>query len=226
MRTILSGTVGSTAFNMARPGSDIDTLSVYLEPTLDVLGLDTIRLVGQDATVTTKAPDVCSHELLKFVTLCLGGDPTTNTLLWLQRDVVGTVAGRRLMAAREDFLSARLVDRHVGFITGQIKSMLHADGTETERKPKAARHTVRLLVHLRGLVRSGILMPHLTPSQVDMVFAMSEEPADRLVRWLETEIEGILLSPRHPLVARPEPKRMVINDIVRRIRVDDLINLV
>ena len=54
MRVILEGIVGSTAYGLARAGSDIDILGVYLAPAEDFLGLYPPN--DKNSTVRTRWP--------------------------------------------------------------------------------------------------------------------------------------------------------------------------
>lgn len=231
MNLILSGTVGSTAYNLATSDSDVDTLGVFLEPSMSILGVDTIALLSNDATIVHKAPepDATYHELLKFCTLALAGNPTVNELLWLERDVVATTPGRRLLGIRESFLSVHTLHRYMGYIEGQIQKLTLADGTETARRPKASRHIVRLTLQLRTLARTGRIQVHLNARERDEVFGWAARPIDELTTWAthyiesirEDEAEGNL----HEIVARPDGEISKVDSVIRRIRLENLLGL-
>lgn len=58
---LLSGVVGSTAYGLAREGSDVDRLGMFAAPTETLLGLHTPK----ESHVTT-APDRTLHEAAKW----------------------------------------------------------------------------------------------------------------------------------------------------------------
>src|SRR5688572_26787180 len=71
---LLTGIVGSTAYGLAGPGSDIDRVGVYAAPTLAFHGLH--PPVDKAGSIISSKPDQALHEALKFARLCLSGNPT------------------------------------------------------------------------------------------------------------------------------------------------------
>lgn len=178
--TLLMGVVGSTAYGLATAGSDEDRLGVYLADPEDVFGLHgPAALTG--SRVTTH-PDVTLHELYKFTTLALKGNPTVGELLWLDDYVVRTETGRALVEIRDAFLSTRAIRRsYTGYAIQQAHKLRtrHGEGKAgfaadlTRRTAKHGRHCLRLLRQARGLLATG----HLTidvSDQRDELFAAGE----------------------------------------------------
>jgi predicted nucleotidyltransferase len=92
MNVLLAGIVGSTAYGLAGPDSDVDHLGVYAAPTVAFHGLH--PPTGKDATLVRHDPDSTLHEAAKAATLMLDGNPTVTEILWLPADlyeVVGAV---------------------------------------------------------------------------------------------------------------------------------------
>lgn len=79
---LLSGVVGSTAYGLAGPDSDVDRLGIFAVPTLSLLGLTP----PEESHVTSK-PDTTLHEAGKAARLMLAGNPTVTELLWLPDDL-------------------------------------------------------------------------------------------------------------------------------------------
>jgi predicted nucleotidyltransferase len=79
---LLQGIVGSTAYGLAGPHSDVDRLGVYAAPTKAFHGL---RLpIDRAASVVVHEPeDLTLHEARKFALLALSANPTVTELLWL-----------------------------------------------------------------------------------------------------------------------------------------------
>ncbi len=73
---LLGGIVGSTAYGLAGPHSDIDRLGVFAAPTEEFHGLR--PTIGRSATVTRSNPDVTVHEARKFASLALAANPTVS----------------------------------------------------------------------------------------------------------------------------------------------------
>jgi predicted nucleotidyltransferase len=144
---LLCGIVGSTAYGLAREGSDIDRLGIFAVPTAELHGLDR----PTESHVTTD-PDRTLHEAAKWCRLALGGNPTAMELVWLPEDLyeVRTPLGDELIGIRASFLCAKRVrDAYLGYVTQQFRR-LEARGNgsfsaDTRRRTaKHARHLKRL----------------------------------------------------------------------------------
>jgi hypothetical protein len=121
MEILLAGIVGSTAYGLATPDSDIDRLGVFAAPTRSLLGLRTPR-----ESIVTTAPDRTLHEARKWCDLALGGNPTVMELVWLPDDLYETRTpfGDELIGIRSAFLSAKRVrDAYLGYATQQFRKL-------------------------------------------------------------------------------------------------------
>lgn len=173
MNVLLSGIVGSTAYGLARPGSDVDLLGVYAVDTVDLHGLHPIK-----ESRVTKDPDVTLHEARKWCNLALRCNPTVMELVWLPDDLyeVTTPLGEELIDIRKSFLSAPYVrNAYLGYASQQFKRLKErGDGTFgpdlANRTAKHARHMYRLLVQGLLLWASGHLTVQLEDPQVVMSF--------------------------------------------------------
>jgi hypothetical protein len=147
VNVLLSGIVGSTAYGLAREGSDIDRLGVFAAPTERLHGLH----APKDSHVTTH-PDRTLHEAAKWCRLALGGNPTVMELVWLPNELyeVRTPLGDELIGIRASLLSAnRVRDAYLGYATQQFKRLYdRGDGSFSadtrKRTAKHARHLMRL----------------------------------------------------------------------------------
>jgi hypothetical protein len=144
---LLAGIVGSTAYGLAGPGSDVDRLGMFALPTLAVLGLGTPR-----ESHVSKDPDTTFHEAGKAVRLFLSGNPTAMELLWLPDDLYErrTPLGDEAIALRSSFLSAkRTKDAYMGYATQQLRKLQLRDAGSSAAPPgrvaKHARHLMRLV---------------------------------------------------------------------------------
>lgn len=145
--TLLSGVVGSHAYGLATPASDVDILAVAAAPTRAFHGLE--MPIDRVATVVRTDPDVTIHEARKMVALLLTVNPTVTELLWLTRYTVSSLDGAALVHIREAFLSApRVRDAYLGYASQQF-TRLHNEGRFPDvpraRIAKHARHLKRLL---------------------------------------------------------------------------------
>ncbi|MET9384566.1 nucleotidyltransferase domain-containing protein [Streptomyces sp. NPDC002928] len=157
---LLSGVVGSTAYGLAREGSDVDRLGLFAAPTEDLHGLHTPK----ESHVST-APDRTLHEAAKWCRLALGGNPTVLELVWLPDELyeVRTPLGDELIAIRASFLSARRVrEAYLGYATQQFRKLQsRGDGSFSsdtrKRTAKHARHLKRLCAQGYELYATGRL---------------------------------------------------------------------
>lgn len=161
---LLSGIVGSTAYGLAGPGSDVDRLGMFAAPTTALLGL---RLPAE-SRVAVK-PDATFHEAGKAARLMLAGNPTATELLWLPDDLyeTRTALGEEAIALRGAFLSAKRVrDAYLGYATQQFRKLVaRSDEVRSEtargRTAKHARHLMRLVDQGLELYTSGAVVIRL-----------------------------------------------------------------
>jgi predicted nucleotidyltransferase len=161
MNILLQGIVGSTAYGLAGPDSDIDRLGLYAAPTDAFHGL---RLpIDKAATVCRSKPDITLHEARKYALLALGANPTISELMWLPDELyeVRTPLGEELLGLRSAFLSAgRVRDAYFGYATSQFRRLLNTGQFQSKmrkRQSKHARHLLRLLDQGLELYATGRL---------------------------------------------------------------------
>lgn len=153
---LLLGVTGSRAYGFHTASSDTDRRGVFAAPTALVLGLSTTP-----ESHNTNSPDVALHELRRFVSLLTQSNPTAMELLWLPSYEILHPVGEELVAARNDFLSARQIrNAYAGTATGLIRKLERracSVGTIDERCRKYARHAFRLTEQGRRLLAEGQL---------------------------------------------------------------------
>lgn len=167
MRILLQGVVGSTAYGLAGPDSDVDRLGIFAWPTQRFFDL-----TPPPESKVTHNPDTTLHEAAKAVKLILGGNPTCAEILWLDSYEVRTPLGSELIGIREAFLSAkRTRDAYLGYATQQFKKLLtRGDGSfdsdiPARRAAKHARHLMRLVDQGYELYTTGHLRIRLEDPQ-------------------------------------------------------------
>lgn len=150
---ILEGIVGSHAYGLNTPTSDIDTLSTHVDPTIS-FGL--LEWNPSHETYTTASPvgdDSTSHEIRKYVKLLLKSNPTALELLWLDSYQTMTIEGSYLLTIRDIFPSQTLVkNAYIGYARHQL-----AKFQNNNFKSKHAKHVMRLLDQGSTFYHEGIL---------------------------------------------------------------------
>lgn len=180
LRLVLEGVVGSTAYGLTTPASDVDRLGVF-QARLD----EVLSLRAHEVTTSSRVshdPDFTLHELAKFASLALKANPTVTELLWLEHYDVRDDVGDALVAARSSFLSTSSVrNAYGGYAIAQAKRLArrHEEGrsgfssTLRNRTEKHGRHCFRLLVMARDLLATGELVLDQRHRR-DELFAMGE----------------------------------------------------
>lgn len=206
MNVILSGVVGSLAYGLATPDSDVDRLGIFAAPTEALHGLT----FPGESKVTTN-PDRTLHECRKACRLMLGGNPTVSEVLWLQSYETRTAWGDELIRIRKAFQSAkRCRDAYLGYATSQFRKLeARGDGSFSadtrKRTAKHSRHLYRLCHQGLHLYRTGELLirlvhPGLFREFGEQVAAGGVEVARRMLADYEEEFDRT----RTPLPDRPD----------------------
>jgi predicted nucleotidyltransferase len=206
---LLRGIVGSTAYGLAGPGSDIDRLGVFAAPTVAFHGLH--PPTGRAATVVTHDPDLTLHEAAKAAHLLLAGNPTVNELLWLPAELyeVRTPLGDELIGLRRAFLSARRCrDAYFGYATTQLRRLVDTGEFQSKmrsRKAKHGRHLLRLLDQGYALYTTGQLPIRVADPQRYLSFGEAVAADAEVARRALAEAERRFAAARTALPDEPDP---------------------
>lgn len=102
MHVLPAGVVGSTAYGLADPDSDVDRFGVFAAPTAAFHGLSFPK-----ESLVSAAPGVTYHEARTYARLALDGNPTIMELTWLPAYEVTTDPGLEPVTIQSAFLSAK-----------------------------------------------------------------------------------------------------------------------
>lgn len=133
--------VGSHAYGLAGPASDVDHRGIYLPPAELHWSL-----FGVPEQLEDKATDEVYWELRKFVTLALKANPNILECLYTPLVEHATSLAEELRAERGRFLSRHLHQTYNGYVLSQFKRLEQDLRTVGEIKWKHAMHLVRLLL--------------------------------------------------------------------------------
>lgn len=204
---LLSGVVGSTAYGLVGPGSDVDRLGVFAVPTEELHGL---RRPAESRV--THEPDVTLHEVAKWARLALRSNPTVLELAWLPDELyeVRTPLGDELIGIRSTFLSGpRVRSAYLGYATQQFKRLYDREGRGVpgdalRRTAKHARHLWRLCHQGCQLYATGRL--EIAVEDPDACFAFGEAAARGALVALPMlkDFEDRFDRTRSPLPDRPD----------------------
>ena len=148
---------GSKAYGIDTETSDDDYLGVFTAPLESFVSLHGL----ESESLTGNAPDFTLHEIGKFCSLALKGNPAILETLWNPDGIESDAWGRELVAMRRRFLHRRSLDVYLAYAEAQLRKMtagrglhgLHAKGGAYN--PKYGAHLIRLLHAGIDLARSG-----------------------------------------------------------------------
>lgn len=177
---LLLGVTGSTAYGLATEHSDVDRLGIYCVPTEVLFGLS--FNIGNASTVLTDPDDVQMHEISKYVSLVLKGNPTVTELLYLDSYEVRDPRIEPLIAMRGKLLGQRTIRAsYSGYAYAQAKRLANrkAEGRKgfnsdlAKRTAKHGRHCFRLMLQAEQLLTEGVISVDVSAHR-DELFAIGE----------------------------------------------------
>ena len=210
-KTILSGVVGSTAYGLARAGSDIDMLGIFAAPMTELTGLN---WHSSKDTISKSGPggdDFALHEVGKYFRLALKCNPTVSELLWLEDYTVQTWEGSLTVLNRDAFLSEKHArNSYFGYAKAQLDKFHTHDF-----KVKHARHALRLLRQGDTLLYEGHLEVRVPDPQV--YFDLDDMEPGAILELLTAEFTKF--TEKTDLSALPEtPNYDFVNEMLTDIR--------
>lgn len=221
-RPILLGVVGSTAYGLATPESDVDRLGIYAAPTDSFHGLR--PPTDTNSTFHRTDPDVTLHEVGKWARLALGMNPTVYELLWLPHKLYEHVSthAEELISIRDAFLSRQAVrNAYFGYATQQLRKLQSHGGFGNgmdKRGAKNARHLLRLLMQGAELYCTGRLSVTLAdPGYVREFGQIAVANPDVAQRTL-AQFEELFDTAVSPLPEQPDTDR--VDGWLRGLRAD------
>ncbi|MFI9508674.1 DNA polymerase beta superfamily protein [Nocardia sp. NPDC052566] len=221
MDLLLEGVVGSVAYGLDTPDSDVDYAGIYAEPTGLLLGLH--PPVRERATKQGRdGSDATYHEIGKAMALMLSCNPTASDLLWLDKYTATSEFGAELVSLRHCFLSARRVrDAYFGYATSQFRRLLdrgEPQGLPDKRRAKHARHTMRLLWQGLELYTTGTLPLRVPDAERYFEFGarVTATGGEQVARALIEEYEAKFDSATTVLPTVPD--EAPLEDFLQRLR--------
>lgn len=218
---LLEGVVGSVAYGLDHPDSDIDYAGIYIEPTARLLGLHPPS--RERATRKGRGDaDATYHELGKAMSLMLSCNPTASEILWLPEYTHTSAFGEELVALRSCFLSEKRVrSSFFGYATSQFHRLLERgrfQGSLETRREKHARHTMRLLWQGYELYTTGVLPIRVPDPDAVREFGRrtAAEPDAANARALIDEYDRKFAAARTVLPAAPD--EAPLEDLLLRVR--------
>lgn len=225
---LIRAIVGSTAYGLAREGSDVDMLGVFVVPTRDFWKLDQVEQTYHKTQADGAEYDYTYHEVGKYVRLALQCNPSVLELLWLDDYEFLAPHGMDLVDIREAFLSEPFVRSAFGGYAQQQLSRLVKRNLEgktgfssdtAKRTSKHARHCFRLLRQGRQLLETGLMTVRV--ANPEDYWAFDNYTVDEIVEQFTAED---LLFQRAVSVLPPEPDFRTVESLLLDIREYQLVS--
>lgn len=191
---ILEAVIGSHAYGLATPSSDVDRRGVFVAPTEAFWRLD-----KPPTSVEGPSPEQLSWEVEHFCRLALKSNPTVLETLVSPLIEVTTPLGEELRALLPAFLSQHAVRAY----TRATEMQLSRAGRNL--KPKQLMHVVRLRLLGLHLVRTGEL--DIAADRSLLKIRNEELPWDDAVAWAH-RLGDELVSANGPLPEEPDRARV------------------
>lgn len=215
--------VGSQAYNLHGPNSDIDYFSVVLPTTRHLLGLGNFESWEPTPEQVGHGLDYKVYSVEKFVRLALQGNPNVIECLFFQPHLYHRTSPEwaLLMEHRDAFLSKKVYKRFAGYAAGQMKKMESGKYTQDsghKRKalidqigydPKDASRLVHLLFMGIEIAAGGTVTPWVeNPSERGIILGIKrgEWPLGQIKEFAEgvAERNEARFQTRCPLPDEPD----------------------
>ncbi len=215
--TIYSCVVGSRAYGLAGPESDVDRRGVFLAPTHLFWSLD-----KPPSHVEGPDPERFSWELERFCVLALVGNPTVLECLWSPIVEAETEVGRELVALRDAFLSRRVAQSYGGYARDQFTKLEAVRGRtgsiQGKQAAKRAMHMVRLLMAGAHVLGTRQILVDVGEVRDQLLAIKRGQTAWEEIQAWASRLESELLRAAQRTSLPEEPDRARVNDFLVRTR--------
>jgi hypothetical protein len=176
-RAILRVVVGSRAYGLDEPGSDVDRRGVFLPPAELHWSLH-----GVPEQIDDEPAQTTFWELQKFLWMACKANPNALECLWSPRVEHATALGRELLAMRGAFLSRLVFQTYSGYVASQFAKLATDLRLRGAPKWKHVMHLLRLLAAGTEVLKTGEVQVAVGPLRERLLAVRRGE-----VAWTDTE---------------------------------------
>ncbi len=117
-RLLIETVVGSQAYGLARPGSDLDLKGIFVEPMSELLTLKELP-----AQISEDRNNRVYYSLRRYLSLVQQANPTVLEVLYTPEDCIRHLhpAFQQVIDQRDQFLTLKAYDSHVRYAEAQIR---------------------------------------------------------------------------------------------------------
>lgn len=195
--------VGSQAYGLAGPDSDVDRRGFYLPPA-DAHW----SLAGVPEQLENDATQECYWELQKFLSLALKANPNVLECLWSPIVEMSTPIADEVVAIRHAFVSKLAYATFNGYALSQFKKIEQDQRNRGEIRWKHVMHLLRLLLSGTSLLETGELPVSVVEHRERLLdIKAGRIPWEEVDRWridLHSAFDRALVATRLP--DRPDSK--------------------
>lgn len=188
-KTILQAVTGSHAYGLNHAASDIDKMSIFVAPTVEVAGLHWASKHESFSDAGPTGDDNTGHEIGKYLRLVLKSNPTLIELMFMNDYEILDETGQGLVALRDKILYTEGVrNAYYGYAKAQVERVKRE---YPNHKPKMARHAIRIAHQGVELLTTGTTNVKVTNPEWyfqfnDLDFASQSHIMDIWVEKLDT----------------------------------------
>ena len=203
-RVIYRCVIGSQAYGLAGPHSDVDRRGIYLPPAELHWSLYSVP-----QQLENEATQEAYWELQKFLVMALKANPNVLECLYSPLVETATPLAEKLLGLRSIFLSRMVYQTYNGYVMSQFKKMQADLRNQGQVKWKHVMHLLRLLLSGIDVLRHGVVPVRVGEHREQLLAIRRGEVAwDESEKWrlaLHQEFDRALSSTALP--DRPDYER-------------------
>lgn len=205
--------MGSRAYGLAGPDSDIDRRGVYVAPTNTFW-----HFSKPPSHVDGPLPEQFSWEIERCCELALKANPTVLEFLWSPLVEQLTSTGSELLAIRQAFLSLRARDSYIGYAESQFRRVDADFRRDGKPKWKHVMHCLRLLLSGEHLLRHCEPMVDVGEQRDKLLAVRAGEIAwPDVVVW-KNQLQQAIQAAADATKLPTEPDLSTVDDFLFRVR--------
>lgn len=186
-KTILQAVTGSHAYGLNHAASDIDKMSIFVAPTVDVAGLHWASKHESFSDAGPTGDDNTGHEIGKYLRLVLKSNPTLIELLFMNDYEILDETGQGLVALRDKILYTDGVrNAYYGYAKAQVDRVKRE---YPHHKPKMVRHAARITNQGLELLATGTT--NVKVHDAEWYFSLNDMPFENLSNILDNWVNKL-----------------------------------
>jgi len=186
-KTILQAVTGSHAYGLNHAASDIDKMSIFVAPTVDVAGLHWASKHESFSDAGPTGDDNTGHEIGKYLRLVLKSNPTLIELMFMNDYEILDETGQGLVALRDKVLYTEGIrNAYYGYAKAQVERVKRE---YPNHKPKMARHAVRITHQGLELLSTGTT--NVKVHDRDWYFEFTELPFENMANIMDNWVQEL-----------------------------------